>query len=246
MKRTIKIPTLALLFGSALLLIEFVYFPPTTGTASPDAAVVETQYGASAFFQRDSVIDKTVEKIVKEKTQENFFYEEIHEAPDIQSEDVAEKEKNNRDHEAAAPSDKSAPIAATETKADRIEQIANRSGFDWRAHGVSLHIGCSPYLGRCSWGAYDTTTKEIYVSPAIFDRPRILEYVVLHEIAHAWQFNVRGWPRAAEDLVAWGLSGLDGLELAADCLAKLWGAQYLHHGCPEGAAQHMEKIYRNW
>jgi hypothetical protein len=57
---------------------------------------------------------------------------------------------------------------------------------------------------------------------------------------------VRGWPAAADDLAAWGLSGHQGLEAAADCLAAAWGATHsdAYYACPADAVEHMRNLYR--
>lgn len=171
-------------------------------------------------------------------------------APD----DLEEPIVSDTAEEVSVGNDEEAPISDVEVNSeprkkrptnqeDRLRQIALRSGFDWQAHGVTINIGCSPFQSRCPWGSYDIPTKEIYVSPSILNNSARTEYVILHEVAHAWQFNVRGWPQASKDLLAWGFDGLDGLERAADCLAKLWGSRYLYYGCPEGGVEHMEAIF---
>jgi hypothetical protein len=126
-----------------------------------------------------------------------------------------------------------------------FEQIADTTGFDWRGHGVTFHIGCSPLLGWCSWGAYEVSTRDIYIHPTLAYGTALLEFVVLHELAHAWQFTVRGgWDIAKNDLIDFGHSELDGLEKAADCLAAHWGASFFPYGpCPAEARAHMAALY---
>jgi peptidoglycan hydrolase-like protein with peptidoglycan-binding domain len=126
----------------------------------------------------------------------------------------------------------------------RIEQVADSVGFDWRSRGVTFVIGCHPTHHRCATGLYDTGTRQIFITERILTNEKVLRSVVLHEIAHAWQFTVRGWPGAADDVAAWGRTGIDGLEAAADCLAAAWGASRTYYwSCPADAKAHMLARY---
>jgi hypothetical protein len=128
----------------------------------------------------------------------------------------------------------------------RIEQIADSVGFDWRSRGVTFVIGCHPDHQRCTTGSYYTGTRQIFITSSILADEERLRSVVLHELAHAWQFTVRGWPGAADDVSAWGRTGIDGLEAAADCLATAWGASRTDYwSCPADAAAHLSFLYEH-
>ena len=143
-----------------------------------------------------------------------------------------------------------APAAgAARTASDpmtRIEQIADSVGFDWRGQGVTFITDCHPSPRRCATGSYYTGTREIFITKRILTEKELLRSVVLHELAHAWQFTVRGWPEAENDVSAWGRTGIDGLEAAADCLAAAWGASRTYHwSCPADAKAHMLSLYQH-
>lgn len=129
------------------------------------------------------------------------------------------------------------------------EGIADTVGFDWRSHGVTFHLGCSDaqilHIGVCTRGSYEPDTRKIHLDPDELADPAARQHVILHELAHAWQMTVRGWPAAGEDLAAWGKHELEGLEAAADCLAAAWGSasrgNYYH--CPPDAIAHMHSLY---
>lgn len=127
----------------------------------------------------------------------------------------------------------------------RARAIADETGFPWRDHGVSFAVGCSPHSVECAGGSYEPTPKLVLLRDDIYRDRSLFRYVVLHELAHAWQFNVRGWPDATDDLAAWGFSGMVGLEYAADCLAAAWGARhsFAYWDCPADAAEHMRGLF---
>jgi hypothetical protein len=128
----------------------------------------------------------------------------------------------------------------------RIETIADSVGFDWRSRGVTFITDCHPSARRCATGSYYPSTREIFITKRILTEKEVLRSVVLHELAHAWQFTVRGWPEAGEDVSAWGRTGIDGLEAAADCLAAAWGASRTYYwSCPADARAHMLVLYEN-
>jgi peptidoglycan hydrolase-like protein with peptidoglycan-binding domain len=147
------------------------------------------------------------------------------------------------------PAPPSSGPAAPRPAADpmvRIEQIADSVGFDWRSRGVTFVIGCHPDHQRCATGSYYPGTRQIFITSRILTDKELLRSVVLHELAHAWQFTVRGWPGAGDDVSAWGRTGIDGLEAAADCLAASWGATRTNYwSCPADAAAHMRFLYEN-
>lgn len=128
----------------------------------------------------------------------------------------------------------------------RIEAIADRTGFDWRAVGGDLVVGCAPSTvqARCTKGAYVITERRAYIAPAAFTTDALLEYVVLHELAHLWQFTAAPADLRAGVMAPFGLSGLQALEAGADCLAEHWGATFpSHYGCPAGAVTVVGELY---
>jgi predicted SprT family Zn-dependent metalloprotease len=151
---------------------------------------------------------------------------------------------------APTPSPPAAPASGAAREASdpmtRIEQIADSVGFDWRGQGVTFITDCHPSPRRCATGSYYTGTREIFITKRILTEKEVLRSVVLHELAHAWQFTVRGWPEAENDVSAWGRTGIDGLEAAADCLAAAWGASRTYHwSCPADARAHMLSLYQH-
>jgi hypothetical protein len=129
-----------------------------------------------------------------------------------------------------------------------VEAEADRVGFDWRARGVTFRIGCSDLQEVCASGSYETASRIIHISRPTALHASFRHYVILHELAHAWQFTVRGWPQAADDASDWGESGLSGLDAAADCLSLAWGAPRQHAfywDCPSDARAHMLALYVN-
>ena len=128
------------------------------------------------------------------------------------------------------------------SRLDRVTALADASGFDWRSRGVALHVGCHPRW-RCAWGLYDSTTRQVWVGPDAFASQARLRYVVLHELAHAWQHSTGDMAARDSDLAGWGLSGKQGREAAADCVAALWGATSHHYWpCPSDARSHMASV----
>ena len=128
----------------------------------------------------------------------------------------------------------------------RIEAIADRTGFDWRATGGELVIGCAPSAlqARCTMGAYVPSERRMYVSPRAFVTPALLEYVVLHELAHLWQFTASPPELRVGALAPFGYAGLQALEVGADCLAQHWGARFPgHYGCPVEALPVIGAVY---
>jgi len=62
------------------------------------------------------------------------------------------------------------------------------SGWNWRAAGVRFNLSFYP-ADCCHWGVYEAAKSVIWVGPTAFDDPGRLRYVVLHELAHAWQYR---------------------------------------------------------
>jgi len=116
------------------------------------------------------------------------------------------------------------PAAATGTQLQQVEALADTSGWDWRKVHVQFRIGFDP-AACCHWGVYDPSDhKTIWIGPTAFDDPARLRYVVLHELAHAWQWHSHRLTKLEADMAPWGYSDLDALEAGADCIAADWGA----------------------
>ncbi|HVW33134.1 MAG TPA: hypothetical protein VHL53_11385 [Acidimicrobiia bacterium] len=110
-----------------------------------------------------------------------------------------------------------------------VEAIADSSGWDWRAAGVRFSLGFYPQ-DCCHWGVYESAKSVIWIGPTAFDDPGRLRYVVLHELAHAWQYRQNRFPQFTADYSAWGFTSLGpALEAGADCLANVWGAAGGHY-----------------
>jgi hypothetical protein len=119
----------------------------------------------------------------------------------------------------------------------QVEAIADSSGWNWRAAGVTYVVGFHPQA-CCHWGVYDPRHATIYVGPTAFRSADRLRYVVLHETAHAWQFRAAPTAALMGGFARWGYKGVKGLEAGADCIATLWGAarsQGHYWRCPDGA-----------
>lgn len=128
----------------------------------------------------------------------------------------------------------------------RIEAIADRTGFDWRAAGGEFVVGCAPSTvqARCTMGAYVTSERRMYVSPRAFATPALLEYVVLHELAHLWQFTASPPELRVGALAPFGYAGVHALEVGADCLARHWGSRFPgHYGCPAEVLPVVGAVY---
>jgi hypothetical protein len=140
----------------------------------------------------------------------------------------------------APPVTRPAAAVATDPAAQlqQVEAIADTSGWDWRTVHVHFTIGFDP-AACCHWGVYDPTDhKTIWIGPTAFGDPGRLRYVVLHELAHAWQWHSHRLTKLEGDMAPWGYSGLDALEAGADCIATDWGAEVsLGHywTCPAAA-----------
>jgi hypothetical protein len=141
---------------------------------------------------------------------------------------------------ATAPAPPATRPAAADPAAQlrQVQAIADTSGWDWRKVHVNFTIGFDP-AACCHWGVYDPADhKTIWIGPTAFDDPARLRYVVLHELAHAWQWHSHRLTKLEADMAPWGYSGLDALEAGADCIATDWGADVaLGHywACPPPA-----------
>ena len=138
-----------------------------------------------------------------------------------------------------------------------IEEIANSTEYDWASAGAVLNYGCPPGR-RCSCtefgceyglvtGAVGRNRIDVWIYESAFSSRSQLKYTVLHEIAHVWQVQIRGWDGGWGDFNRWLPRGVDPMEATADCLAKVWGAspvRYSYWNCPSGAEDYMRLIYQ--
>ena len=145
----------------------------------------------------------------------------------------------------AKPVPTTAPAAsAGGSQLDQVESIADRSGWDWRKVHVHFQIGFDP-ADCCHWGVYDPQDhKTIWIGPTAFDNADRLRYVVLHELAHAWQWHSHRLKKLSADMAPWGYQDLDALEAGADCIATQWGADAAishYWTCPPAAQDLMSR-----
>ena len=141
-----------------------------------------------------------------------------------------------------------APDAATQQK--QVESLADSSGWDWRKVHVQFRIGFAPGA-CCHWGVYDPNDhKTIWIGPTAFGDATRLRYVVLHELAHAWQWHSHRLKKLSADMAPWGYSDLDALEAGADCIATDWGADAAtghYWNCPPDARALMaQRLAGQW
>jgi hypothetical protein len=115
----------------------------------------------------------------------------------------------------------------------QVEAIADSSGWNWRAAGVRFNMGFYP-ADCCHWGVYEAARSIIWVGPTAFEDQSRLRYVVLHELAHAWQYRQNRFAQFISDYTAWGFDTIGpALEAGADCVANVWGAAGGHYwNCP--------------
>ena len=140
---------------------------------------------------------------------------------------------------AAKPSSPPATRSAASTGPQgqaAVEAIADSSGWDWRAAGVRFAMGFYP-ADCCHWGVYESAKSVIWIGPTAFEDQGRLRYVVLHELAHAWQYRQNRFAQFITDYAAWGFDTIGpALEAGADCLANVWGAVGGHYwSCPADA-----------
>jgi hypothetical protein len=128
--------------------------------------------------------------------------------------------------------------AAEPSPQERIEAIADGSGWNWRAAGVRLTVGFYP-ADCCHWGIYESERQTVWIGPTAFGSLVRLRYVVLHELAHAWQYTSGHLGELMADYQPWGRSDATAaIEAGGDCIATLWGATDHHYWeCPEPALQ---------
>jgi hypothetical protein len=118
----------------------------------------------------------------------------------------------------------------------QVEAIADSTGWNWRAAGVRFKMSYYP-TDCCHWGVYEAATSIIWVGPTAFGDPNRLRYVVLHELAHGWQYRQNRFAQFISDYATWGFNTIGpALEAGADCVAALWGAGRGHYwSCPPAA-----------
>lgn len=137
----------------------------------------------------------------------------------------------------AAPPPAKPPVVSSGPQAQaEVEAIADSSGWAWRAAGVRFNLGFYP-TDCCHWGVYESATSIIWIGPTAFEDPTRLRYVVLHELAHAWQYRQNRFAQFITDYTPWGFTTIGpALEAGADCLADVWGAAGGHYwACPPAA-----------
>ena len=134
-----------------------------------------------------------------------------------------------------APAPRTATSSGPAARA-QVEAIADSSGWNWRAAGVRFNLSFLP-SDCCHWGVYEAAKSIIWVGPTAFDDPGRLRYVVLHELAHGWQYRQNRFAQFIADYTAWGFSTIGpALEAGADCVASVWGAGGGHYwNCPADA-----------
>ena len=140
-----------------------------------------------------------------------------------------------------------APATSGPEARAQVEAIADSSGWDWRAAGVRFNLSFHP-TGR-NWGVYERDTGIIWIGPTAFGDPNRLRYVVLHELAHAWQYRQNRFAQFISDYATWGFKTIGpALEAGADCVAALWGAARGHYwNCPADArALAIRRLGGDW
>ena len=125
---------------------------------------------------------------------------------------------------------------AEPSRQEQIEAIADGTGWNWRVAGVRLTVGFFPD-DCCHWGIYESARETVWIGPSAFGDAARLRYVVLHELAHAWQYNTDRFTELIADYQPWGRSTpSQALEAGGDCIATLWGAvNHYYWSCPAAA-----------
>jgi hypothetical protein len=130
----------------------------------------------------------------------------------------------------------------------QVEAIADSSGWNWRAAGVRFNMSFYP-ADCCHWGVYEAAKSIIWIGPTAFGDQSRLRYVVLHELAHAWQYRQNRFAQFISDYAAWGFNTIGpALEAGADCLANVWGAGGGHYwNCrPDARALAARRLSGDW
>jgi len=130
----------------------------------------------------------------------------------------------------------------------RVEAIADSTRWNWRAAGVRFAMGYYP-RDCCHWGIYEAATSIIWIGAGAFADENRLRYVVLHELAHAWQYRQDRFREIISDYTPWGFGAIGpALEASADCMAVVWGALRGHYwNCPADAkALALRRLHGDW
>jgi hypothetical protein len=101
----------------------------------------------------------------------------------------------------------------------------------------------------CHWGVYEAAKSIIWIGPSAFGDQNRLRYVVLHELAHAWQYRQNRFREIIADYARWGFDSIGpALEAGADCVAEVWGALRGHYwNCPADAqALAVRRLHGDW
>jgi hypothetical protein len=135
-----------------------------------------------------------------------------------------------------APAPPTPPAAPPTTPADQLHAALASLPPIASASGATVRIGDAP-MAPGHWGVYEPTTNVVYAGHGAFADGRRLQYVVAHELAHAYYFKVAtDEQRAALDAATEGGPAVRGgtMELTADCIALIWGATTSHYwSCPQ-------------
>jgi len=120
-----------------------------------------------------------------------------------------------------------------------IEAIPHRVKFD-----VDYVQQDDPhYPGH--WGSYDQDLRTVFIGDKTRGHPDVIRYVVDHETAHAFYWQVLSdAERAAVDGTLGGPPGVLPKEAFADCVAKLWGSPplYAYWDCPAEALAYVRAV----
>lgn len=130
----------------------------------------------------------------------------------------------------------------------QVEAIADSTGWNWRDAGLRFRVGFYPGA-CCHWGVYEAATSIIWIGPTAFADPNRLRYVVLHELAHGWQYRQNRFAEIISDYSTWGFATIGpALEAGADCLANVWGAAGSHYWrcTPDARALASRRLSGDW
>ena len=130
-----------------------------------------------------------------------------------------------------------------------VKEMPYESGMD-PVHSARqrFNIGFYP-ADCCHWGVYEAATSIIWVGPSASGDQNRLRYVVLHELAHAWQYRQNRFREIIADYSPWGFTTIGpALEAGADCVADVWGALRGHYwNCPADArALAGRRLHGDW
>jgi hypothetical protein len=95
------------------------------------------------------------------------------------------------------------------------------------------------------WGSYDIALNTVFLGEKTRGHDDIIQYVIPHETAHAFYFQVlTDAERATVDSTLGVPAGVAPKEGFADCVAKLWGspALYAYWDCPAEALAYVQSV----